>query len=381
MRKNNPLMFVKFSDTGEITSSDLLEERLRKYLPLPCQDPKNGVKTWWNNRAVPIGQGGIKDVLNAQGFKSPEQYLLKNLGLSLTDCYWVKPFELENTLKWEDINLYENFFDDNKFISEYSSSSTSYSPNGSLQGQIKKTWVIRGNKRFLLKGNRSNYSVESINEVIASELHRLQEYDNYTVYELEKIPQTPYDYGCLCELFTSENVEFVSAHDIYSMTKKRNDVSNYEHFIVNCGYLGMNTEKLRQDLEYQIVTDFILSQNDRHFNNFGILRNSETLEPIRMAPIFDSGACLFANQELPHSIKDLKNIKTNSFFEKERSLLKVVRDYNAINIDKLPSPSYIENMYKVDTKYPSENIFVIISAYKNKIEMYKKLLEGKNPFR
>lgn len=29
---------------------------------------------------------------------------------------------------------------------------------------------------------------------------------------------------------------------------------------------------------------------DRHFNNFGVLRNTETLEWLGMAPIYDSGS-------------------------------------------------------------------------------------------
>ena len=46
-------------------------------------------------------------------------------------------------------------------------------------------------------------SSESINEVIASKLHKLQGFDNYTEYKLIKINGRSYDYGCYSKLFTS----------------------------------------------------------------------------------------------------------------------------------------------------------------------------------
>ena len=381
MRKNDPLMFLLFSEKGEILQARLINENLRKYLPLSCQNPRGSIKTWWNDRAVPIEQGGIKDFLKKNGFSSPDEYLFKNLGLSLTDCYWIKPLIFDDILSWENINLYQNEFDENRLYEENNhSKAKKYSPNGSLQGQIEKTWIILNGERYMLKGNRTDCSAESINEVIASELHSLQGYDNFTPYKLEKSKGKSYDYVCSCKLFTSENIEFVSAYDIVSFTKKSNDVSYYEHFINNCGLLGMDTELLRKDLEYQIMTDFVLSQYDRHLNNIGILRDADTLVPLRMAPIYDSGACLFVNQDLPRHKKALKNIKTNSFFTKERALVKVVTNYNVVDSDKLPSASYIESMYRKDSKFPKDNLPIITAAYKAKIEMYKMLSQGDDPF-
>lgn len=55
-----------------------------------------------------------------------------------------------------------------------------YTPNGSLQGTLEKSWTILNGERGLLKGNRDHLSSESINEVIASKLHQMQNFDNYT---------------------------------------------------------------------------------------------------------------------------------------------------------------------------------------------------------
>ncbi len=39
-----------------------------------------------------------------------------------------------------------------------------------------------------------------------------------------------------------------------------------------------------------IVLDYIIANEDRHLNNFGLLRNAETLEWYGFAPIYDSGS-------------------------------------------------------------------------------------------
>ena len=46
-----------------------------------------------------------------------------------------------------------------------------------------------------------------------------------------------------------------------------------------------------------IVLDFIIANEDRHFNNFGLVRNAVTLEWIGAAPIFDCGTSLWYNTQ------------------------------------------------------------------------------------
>ena len=40
------------------------------------------------------------------------------------------------------------------------------------------------------------------------------------------------------------------------------------------------------------ILDYIMLNEDRHLNNFGIIRNVETLDWIGTAPIFDTGESL-----------------------------------------------------------------------------------------
>lgn len=59
--------------------------------------------------------------------------------------------------------------------------------DGSLQGSLEKSWTILDGERGMLKGNRNQFSTESINEVFASRLHKMQGFDAYTEYKLIKI--------------------------------------------------------------------------------------------------------------------------------------------------------------------------------------------------
>lgn len=76
---------------------------------------------------------------------------------------------------------------------------------------------------------------------------------------------------------------------------------------------------------------WILINTDRHFNNFGVLRDTKTLAFVGMAPIFDSGNSMFwKNPRLPE-YDDLANIEVNSFRNTEKQLLGLNRFRRWIN--------------------------------------------------
>ena len=343
---------------------------------LPLQDKihPDSLIRWWTDRRVPIGQGKVEQMLKRRGLLGTGEYLTKNLGLSLTDFYWIKP--INSSLKWEDVNLFDNDFrndllpeDDKPTESRFSS----FTPNSSLQGELEKSWVVRDGGRYLVKGNRDEFSQESINEVIASNFHAAQGYDNYTEYRLLKIKGKKYNFGCCSKAFTSQKLEFVPAYAVITSEIKSNSMSVYEHFIQVCENHGINPIQLRADLEYQILTDFIFTNIDRHLNNVGILRDADTLRFLRMAPIFDTGKSFFIGKSVPADKKGLKNIEVNSFAGNESKLLKYVKNYTLVTPDKALSPEQISSFFSLDSKMEHERIEKIVSAYQMKLEMLKAL--------
>ena len=384
MRKNNPITMVELDDDGTMLnfSKEIISKEL---MPLESKGDKDrGIKSWWADRAAPITQGRMRAFLEQKGLPGTLAYLTNNLGLSLMDYYWIRP--VDSDIKWEDVNLFDNEFKEERLIPKLSKGSPKkasvpkYSPNGSLIGNIEKTWAIINGERCLIKGNSGPLSSESINEVIASKIHELQGYDNYVKYDLIKIKGSRYDYGCVSKLFTSQKYELVSAWAMHTSEKKPNHLSNLEHLLNVVKKYGMDVEQFRRDLEYQIMTDFIISGYDRHYNNFGVLRDAESLEFVRMAPIFDSGGALFAGAELPNGSGDLLKVKTNSIFGTERKLVEHVSDPMVVDLDKLPPPSYVREMYEKDSQVTAKTVAAVVFAYEKKIDICNDIQKGKDPW-
>lgn len=378
-RKDEDIAVINITEEGTITDYKLIEENSR-LAPLHDKGSTDWIKSWWKRRAVPIEQGHIKDMLEKRGFLGPEDFLVKNLGLSLTDYYWISP--LGTKLKWKDVNLFTNEFHDDINIAgdeeEQQEEIPHYTPNGSLQGSLGKCWTIRNNKRGMIKGNRDNLSAESFNEVLASKLHEMQGFDNYISYKLIEIHGKDYAYGCFSELFTSESLELISAYDVVISKKQRQDISSYEHFIKVCESNGLKEEILRPFLEYEIMTDFILSNRDRHLSNISVLRDADTLEFVKPAPIYDSGKSMFVYDIVPTSEKDMLKIQTESFYKTELKLLEQVRDKLLVDINKLPSPSFVEDLYGLDPYITESRIKEIVRGYEMKIDLFSRWQKGED---
>ncbi len=61
-----------------------------------------------------------------------------------------------------------------------------------------------------------------------------------------------------------------------------------------------------------LAVDYIIANSDRHFRNFGVIRNANTLEWIGFAPLFDCGTSLWFNQ-IAKNIKPIKYDESKPF--------------------------------------------------------------------
>ncbi len=341
-------------------------------LPLGGSIDSAMLKKWWQRRAVPVGQGKIQRILEQMGIATPQEYLVKNLGLSLADHYWIKPLDME--LGWADINLFTNDFrdpvGDMQFDLEldavHNLPTNAFSPSSSTQGDLTKKWIIADGKRCLVKGNHGGNSQESLNEIVATLLHQKQDKVPFVSYSAMRLGDNQQIY-CVCDSFTSDEVELIPAIDIVDSKKKDNAMSMYEHFIHICTKHGMDESAVRTFLEYQILSDFVLTNTDRHLNNFGVLRNANTLEFIGMAPIFDSGNSMFwQNPKLPiHS--DLTDIAVNSFRNTEKRMLQLVRNKDVLDLSKMPTEEELRAIYGMDELIPYVDL--ILMGYQKKIKL------------
>jgi hypothetical protein len=62
---------------------------------------------WWSGRSIPSTRQKIRGALENMNVSS-RKLLLKSFSLSLSDQYWLNPFD--NPLNWEGVNFFDNTF-------------------------------------------------------------------------------------------------------------------------------------------------------------------------------------------------------------------------------------------------------------------------------
>ncbi len=90
-----------------------------------------------------------------------------------------------------------------------------------------------------------------------------------------------------------QDEELVTAYDVLSTRKKPNSMNDYDFLVDTYKSLGLNN--VEEGLAKMFTCDYILANQDRHWRNFGVIRNVETLEFTRLAPIFDNGTSLWCH--------------------------------------------------------------------------------------
>lgn len=353
-------------------------------LPIGCLPDGTYISEWWKERAIPDSRRGIVRVLNYLHEPTNQSLMLSGYGLSLTDHYWLQPLDQE--AYWADINYYENAFSDElgDLLTEtgeidYDKEISRFSPATSVNGEMKKKWVIREDRRYLLKVNFNDYGQQAVNEFIACRLHEMTGWTHYVHYELDKIKAEGRTYPCsLSPLFTSIENEFVSAYQLIRNYKIRNDTSSFEAMIQLAVRQGLMEEDVRRQLEYTILTDFILSNTDRHFNNFGFLRSSVSGKFISMAPIFDTGNSLFHNQDIIPNGENLLDLRVTSFRKREVDMLQYIRNYELLDPYTLSGfPDEVYRLLSANTCMPIERMEEIARAVEEKLKFLDMFYNGK----
>ncbi len=330
------------------------------------------IKRWWDMRAVPASRAAIQEVIRKAGYINTEMYLAKNLGLSMTDCYWICPEDAD--IHYADI-MFQRFKDVQQGKIPYHNES-SYDPNASLGGQMEKYWDLSGDKPLLIKESTRYYGQQSVNEVFATRIHERQTaqipFVRYTAENVEG-----HGIVCRCDSFTSNTAELIPAYEIVESTKKRNSVSYYEHYINVCADNGIDAELMQEFMDYQTLTDFIISNTDEHLQNFGVLRDPSSMKLIGPAPIFDSGNSMFYSEECsaPYNRADILNREITAFYAREEQMLSKIRNRHIVKLDLLPAPDEVRDFY-AEYGIPEKRARVIAENYATKLKLADEFQSG-----
>lgn len=304
---------------------------------------------WFEYRTVPVSREHLKEVLTMVGANSLEKLLFETYALSLADHYWVILAEDKcDNLCWEKLNYYTNNFSEDlgdMFLGLGKKRPLSLmSPDSALAGVLKKKWKISGTDRYLVKGGTLPNWQEPFNEVfatlIAEELGMIHiPYDFYVTSE---------NIYSICKNFLAIDEEIVPAYYVEFIKKKDNRVNRFDHYVDCCCQLGLNRADVVQTLEKMIVLDFLLLNVDRHLFNFGVIRNTNTLEIDRIVPNFDTGTALCYNY-LNHHMHFRKELKAKPFYDDFDRQLELVASFSHMTLDVLVATEFEEKARDVLT--------------------------------
>lgn len=382
MHKDIPVCLMEISDDG-ILGKVRRNEEAAEHFPLGGQMNNMKFHDWWRDRAIPKTRHGAKSALQRLGYTSTNSALVNNLALSLSDCYWIKP--RGETMCWKDTNLFTNDFVDtfgeltiNRDHMIDLRKETRFNCATS-QGELQKKWCIDKNgRRYMVKGNYGQSYQQSLNEVFATKLHEQQEFSQYTPYVLTQVQVdgNMEGLGCMCYDFCSEDIECISAWELLQTIKTKQNESYYYPLKRVCLDLGMAEQDFTDFIDYQIMTDYLMTNTDRHMNNIAVMRNPDTLQILGFAPIFDSGNSMFYN--IPYeklSQVRIDDIKTHSFVERENKLLQYMRNRSLVDVDKAEMDFSI---YQMDVVERQIRIPRLKELYEKKRENLRAFQKGKD---
>lgn len=338
---------------------------------------KNGFNKWWKNRQIPASRNGLKEILNKSGIYDEDNFDLldaKAYCLSLSDQYWVKKYN--GNILWEDINFFENEFSEDIGKVLFNGGKTSLNlnlntPDVTSNGNYEKRWKIINGDRYLIKTGGKMINQEPFNEVIATKLYeRILNADEYVKYELT------YDNGkvvSICKNFITANTELIPAWKIDEYYEFEKNENKYEHYIRCLNKLNIPNANLLVDK--MLICDFILANKDRHFNNFGVIRNVETLEFEKVAPIFDNGCSLWFDE---NDMYVGEFFLTKPFEEYEKKQVSLVKNISWLDISKLDGfAEEVKEILSSNKLLSNERIEKIIKQIKLRIEYVSKLKQSR----
>lgn len=179
------------------------------------------------------------------------------------------------------------------------------------------------------------------------------------VFDVE-VPETFFavrdgNLGALSKSFIDkqEKTVFAESVDFYGVNF---DAENLDHYTIERTINVLEPFNLLEDLYKMCIFDYLIANQDRHSQNWGLLINDKLVNYI-FAPLYDNGSSMFngykyGDDVINHFLKD--NNRFNAYNNRARSTFSLVKDDKIVKrIKSLELLQYLFN----------ENERVFIDAY------------------
>lgn len=272
---------------GLVAEIVFVNEEYRHLFPLDMECTGEGVIKWLERRVIPKNRAFVDEILKTLRLSHNDTKGIIDVckGLSLNDSYWIVPDGFDG--KFADYNLYQNRFSEMLALVAYTGAGQSReafttSPELTTNGMLPKAWrFIENDGIYLYKGGSSgasNTGREPYCEYYASQIAETMRL-NAVHYDLENWKGIT---ASKCALFTDVDTSYIPIGRLVKAGGIQKCLEYYDALGPEYG------EQLRS----MLVFDALIYNEDRHFGNFGLLRDNHTGKIKAPAPIFDNGLSL-----------------------------------------------------------------------------------------
>jgi len=325
MNKDTPVI--------EIETQKVLNKQFSPYALQLDDLSKRSINKWIIDRATPFSRKNADKIYKTVNLSRDNQeielmYLTHSL--SINDNYWIASEKEINTLKYENISLFRNSFNEAMYLVALKGNdgftlTDGISPEYTGQGTFPKCFVRKQDGIYMYK---SGSTQDIRNEVFAGYIADLLGANtiHYEYESLENIPCT------VSKIYTNENINWETAFilcEFLSQTKYTPQ-SFSENF-------------LTKDYVNMIILDAVILNDDRHMKNWSVQFEADTNNIMGLAPNYDYNNAFRADDKtISNLMFDYRGKKVNILkaariaYQKYGSTLRldfVKSVINNINID------------------------------------------------
>ena len=313
---------------------------------------------WLDRRRIPDNRQNLRELLGDEPSTDTRELALENLYVSMCDQWWVRP--KGGTRVWASVDPRRA-----KLLSRRPDASYT------LAGSLEKRWrnhVIDEPTFEKLASEGAEQQVA--NEVVATRLANRLDIDCVGYRHVRRKGKR----GVSCQSMVTRDEELIYAQDVLL----ERDVPGTRPDEAMRFYMDRMRENgldAKGAILSMMAMDILMRNEDRRWQNFGIIRDARTLTWLRPAPVFDLGDSLWFDSKpnLEEATNRLNNHRLSDDTKHVRTLLLEHRD------DCLALPDIVSAELKRIGTYPPRRESVVLATQK-RVETILGICEGRKNF-
>ena len=243
---------------------------------------EEAIVSWLANRVLLLSRANAKWIYNLFRFEQTQtdeqkvKIAMVCRAVSVLDPYWLK-FDEDTDISWSKVDVKQNSL--NEIVAQVALHGKSLTLQGSFltpelttNGAYAKAWRRHEDGLLWLYKLGANGNTESRIEVMCSNL-----LDKMNVEHVHyEAGQDEDKYVCMCPCMTTETKAILTGME----------------FVSYCNVNGLNPEEEmfridRESIYKMWIVDFLISNRDRHGQNWGFFYDTETMDILGCHPLFD----------------------------------------------------------------------------------------------